>query len=66
MLKSKHTIIDTWTEDDIVNIVYFDENYRPMRTEYSKDFEYVKTFDEIEDPSLSSYRIVLELSNKEH
>lgn len=65
-MKSKLTEIDRLENDGITTIIYFDEYYRVQKFEYSRDFSYIATFDEIDDPSLSDYRIVMELaaSNK--
>jgi hypothetical protein len=61
-LKSKLTEIDRSEQDGITTIIYFDEYHRVQKFEYSRDFSYIATFDEIDDPSLSDYRLVMELS----
>lgn len=62
-LKSKLTEIDRSEVDGITTIIYFDDDYRVQKFEYSRDYSYIATFDEVDDPSLSDYRIVMELSS---
>jgi hypothetical protein len=61
-LKCKLSEIDRTEIDGITTIIYFDEYYRVHKFEYSRDYSYIATFDEIDDPSLSDYRLVMELS----
>jgi len=62
-LKSKLTEIDRSELDGITTIIYFDEYYKVQKFEYSRDFSYIATFDEVDDPTLSDYRIVMELTS---
>jgi hypothetical protein len=61
MLKSKLTKIDFWIdEDDYRHVIYFDDDYRVREVIYDLNFTFFKEVDEIENPELSNYRIVLE------
>jgi hypothetical protein len=61
-LKPKLSEIDREEKDGITTIIYFDEYYRVHKFEYSRDYSYIATFDEIDEPSLTQYRIVMELT----
>lgn len=62
-LKNRLTEIDRIEVDGVTTIIYFDDDYRVQKFEYSRDYSYIATFDEISDPTLSDYRIVMDLNS---
>jgi hypothetical protein len=61
MLKCKYTKIDEWKDElDLRHVIYFNDDYRVSEVVYNEDFTYVQTYDELDKPELSNYRIVLE------